>query len=405
MWQNRITKYSEEAPDSLLANPKNWRTHPGTQADALRGVLEDVGVVQNVIANERTGYLIDGHLRVMEALKSGQAIIPVTWVDLSEEEEALVLATLDPLGSMAGTDAAQLDDLLRSVSTDNPALAQMLDALATEAGIVPAAQTDDETPIAIDESSPTRCQPGDVWQVGRHTVACLDSTDRANIKRLLAGRKVAMVWADAPYGIEIVGGLGTVGGSKPFGDEPVRGTDGASKIVKANQYAPVVGDESTVTARAAVVLYLELYSYALQVWWGANHFSDAFPPSPCWIVWDKENTGNFADAELAWCSDDSAVRIFRHQWNGMLRASEHGRRIHPTQKPIALCAWAFEKYGKPDDLILDPFLGSGPSLKAAEQSGRTVIGFELSPHYVDHILEWAEAHGLSANLISPMVLK
>jgi hypothetical protein len=136
-WRNRIVGYSEEAPDQLLANPKNWRSHPATQADALRGVLNGVGVVQNVLANKRTGYLIDGHLRVMEALKSGQSSIPVTWVDLDEAEEATILATLDPLAALAGTDAAQLEALLHEVDTDSPALAAMLDALAQEAGIVP----------------------------------------------------------------------------------------------------------------------------------------------------------------------------------------------------------------------------------------------------------------------------
>jgi hypothetical protein len=59
-WKNRIVGYSDEPPDQLLANPKNWRTHPGSQADALRGVLADVGIVQNVIANRRSGHLVDG---------------------------------------------------------------------------------------------------------------------------------------------------------------------------------------------------------------------------------------------------------------------------------------------------------------------------------------------------------
>ncbi len=287
---------------------------------------------------------------------------------------------------------------------------------------------DEDAPVSIDETKPTRCQPGDVWRIGRHTVACVDSTDRAVVERLIAGRKVGMVWSDAPYGIDIVaadvsvgggekydypfGGvkknpgasaakrIGTIGGDKPFGSaRPVVGTDGADNIVRAGRYAPVVGDESTETARTSATLLLEIYPKALHIWWGANHFSDAFPPSPCWIVWDKENTGNFADAELAWCSDDSAVRIFRHMWNGMLRASEHGKRIHPTQKPIALCAWAFGKYGAVGDLIFDPFLGSGPSLKAAEVSGRTVVGCELAPAYVDHIIEWGEAHGLPVELV------
>jgi ParB-like chromosome segregation protein Spo0J len=136
-WQNRIVRYSNEAPDQLLANPANWRTHSGRQADALRGVLGDVGIVQNVIANVRSGFLIDGHLRVMEAMRSNQPTIPVTWVDLSPAEEALVLATLDPLSALAGTDAAKLDELLREISTDDPAVQQMLDDLATSAGIVP----------------------------------------------------------------------------------------------------------------------------------------------------------------------------------------------------------------------------------------------------------------------------
>lgn len=141
-WKNRIVGYSEEAPDQLLANPKNFRLHPGSQADALRGVLSEVGVVQNVLANRRSGYLLDGHLRVMEALKSGQPTIPVTWVDLDEAEENLILSTLDPISALAGTDAAKLDELLREVTTGDAAVQAMLDGLAQRAGIVPGEPVD-----------------------------------------------------------------------------------------------------------------------------------------------------------------------------------------------------------------------------------------------------------------------
>jgi hypothetical protein len=154
-WKNRIVGYSDEPPDQLLANPKNWRTHPGSQADALRGVLADVGIVQNVIANRRSGHLVDGHLRVMEALKSSQPTIPVTWVDLSDEEEALILAMLDPLSALAGTDATQLDALLRDVSTDNAALQTMLDDLATDAGIVPESSSGESSPPSEESSDNT----------------------------------------------------------------------------------------------------------------------------------------------------------------------------------------------------------------------------------------------------------
>jgi hypothetical protein len=136
-WRNRIIGEGDEAPDQLLANPANWRTHPGTQADALRGVLNEVGWVQRVIVNQRTGYLVDGHLRVMEALKAGAPSVPVVYVDLDEAEEALILATLDPLSALAGTDAAALDALLRDVSTGEASVQAMLAGLAEGAGLQP----------------------------------------------------------------------------------------------------------------------------------------------------------------------------------------------------------------------------------------------------------------------------
>lgn len=170
-----------------------------------------------------------------------------------------------------------------------------------------------------------------------------------------------------------------------------------------NKYFPVAGDDSIDTAIASVELCLELFPDALHFWWGANYYSHVLPPSSCWIVWDKENTGNFADAELAWSNHKGAVRIFKHMWNGMVKASEHGeRRVHPTQKPKALARFVFEKWGKDGDLIFDPFLGSGVSLLAAEQmeGDRVVCGFELSPHYCEIIMQrWEKITGQEAQLL------
>jgi hypothetical protein len=394
-WQNRIIGHGNEAPDQLLANPRNFRTHPKHQQDALAGVLREVGVVQDVIVNQRTGFLLDGHLRVSLALREGQPTIPVKYVDLSEAEEALVLATLDPISALAGTDAAKLDELLREVSTGDATVQQMLDELAQAAGIVPGlAEPGDDPVVEVDDQKPTRTRPGDIWKVGRHAIACIDSTNQDAIKMLVAGQKPRMVVADPPYGIDIVA-ADSAGGDKPFGSKPVVGTVGADNIVRAGRYLPVIGDDSIDTAVSAATGLLGIYPKATHFWWGANNYAHALSPSTCWIVWDKDNTGNFADAELAWSNHDSAVRIFKHQWNGMIRESERGKRSHPTQKPIALFVWIYEKYGAAGDVILDPFLGSGPSLKAAEDCGRTVIGCELSPHYCDHILEWAEARGLA----------
>ena len=101
-WRNRITASGEEAPDQLLANPANWRIHPKAQQDALAGALDAVGWVQQVLVNRRSGFVVDGHARVALALSRGEAAVPVLYVDLDADEEALVLATLDPIGAMGG---------------------------------------------------------------------------------------------------------------------------------------------------------------------------------------------------------------------------------------------------------------------------------------------------------------
>ena len=134
-WRNRIIGEGDEAPDQLLANPRNARRHPQAQQAALADVLAEVGVVQRVIVNRRTGFVVDGHARIALALRQGQPTIPVLYVDLDEREEAKVLATLDPIGAMATYDAEALDALLREVDTGSAALADLLEELATEAGL------------------------------------------------------------------------------------------------------------------------------------------------------------------------------------------------------------------------------------------------------------------------------
>lgn len=116
-----------------------------------------------------------------------------------------------------------------------------------------------------------------------------------------------------------------------------------------------------------------------QIIWGGNYFD--LPPSSCWLVWDKENSGDFADCELAWTNLRQAVRIFRHMWNGFLRASERDcRRVHPTQKPVALMRWCIGQAGAPQSVI-DPYMGSGASGIAAIQEGAYFVGVESNPHY------------------------
>lgn len=135
--RNRIIGHGEEKPDQLLANPLNFRTHPTQQRESLRGILGEVGWVQSIIVNRRTGYIVDGHARVEEALLANEPIVPVVYVDLSEREEALVLAVLDPIGEMAKADSAILAELLNSVSTGDAALQNMISEMSQKNGLFP----------------------------------------------------------------------------------------------------------------------------------------------------------------------------------------------------------------------------------------------------------------------------
>lgn len=131
-WQNQIIRYADEAPDQLLGNPRNFRLHPKAQQDALSGVISEVGWIAPVIVNEVTQHVIDGHLRVELAISRGEPSVPVAYVNLSPEAEALALATFDPVGALAATDAEKLDELLRDVSTGDAAVQAMLAGLAGE---------------------------------------------------------------------------------------------------------------------------------------------------------------------------------------------------------------------------------------------------------------------------------
>lgn len=149
--RNRIVEFRTVAPDEVAPNARNWRTHPQAQRDALRGVLADVGIAAPVLAYHSARadgalVLIDGHERMTVGVP-----FPCAILDVSDEEADKLLATFDPLTAMAETDTAALDALLRDVSTDSPAVAQMLAELAESAGMVVA-----------DEGEPV--DPADLWK-------------------------------------------------------------------------------------------------------------------------------------------------------------------------------------------------------------------------------------------------
>ena len=154
------------------------------------------------------------------------------------------------------------------------------------------------------------------------------------------------------------------------------------KLAKAKNYKAFSGNDIEPPSKE---YFDEIFRVSKnQIIWGANHFISKIPyDSSCWIVWDKDNTGDFADCELAWTSFDSAVRKFKYRWNGMLQENMKNKeiRIHPTQKPVALYEWLLNRYAKPNDIILDTHVGSASSLIACHNTNHKFVGFELDEYY------------------------
>lgn len=117
-----------------------------------------------------------------------------------------------------------------------------------------------------------------------------------------------------------------------------------------------------------------------QIIFGGNYFH--LPPSQCWLVWDKQNSGDFADAELAWTNLKKSVRLIQWRWNGMIRKGNDIRE-HPTQKPLGVMRWCIDHLPTEVETILDPFMGSGTTLVACAKMGRKGIGIELDSDYFD----------------------
>lgn len=155
-----------------------------------------------------------------------------------------------------------------------------------------------------------------------------------------------------------------------------------TRLAPATKYKPFAGGDKKPPDED---YFTELFRVSRnQIIWGANHFISRFSKdSSCWIVWDKDNSGCFADCELAWTSFPTAVRKFKFRWNGMLQEDMKNKeiRIHPTQKPVALYSWILNNYAKPGDKILDTHVGSASSLCACHNLGFQYVGFELDQYY------------------------
>lgn len=167
----------------------------------------------------------------------------------------------------------------------------------------------------------------------------------------------------------------------PYGRNEIKNNPSRGKLAVSKDYGLGEWDREPADAN---LLEMVVAKARHSIIFGGNYFT--LPPSSCWLVWDKDNQGNdFADCELAWTNFKSAVRKYLWRWNGMLQEplSPKEYRCHPTQKPSGLFSLIIADYSKENDLILDPFLGSGTTCFCAKKLNRYSIGIEIEEKYCE----------------------
>ena len=379
-----VLRLEWRSPAELSANPRNWRKHPEAQQAALAGVLSEVGWAGACLYNETTGLLIDGHLRQKVALANGADKIPVLVGNWTPEQEAKILATLDPLAGMAEADPVALDALLREVNTGCEELQQMLDDLWQQTqddaiADAPTAPIDEDDPPEPQAAVVTRA--GDMWTLGPHRLLCGDCREPAAWERLLCGERVDLLLTDPPYGQAFLSNHYGPNQSSPNPMGRIENDDKPRpemlEIAIAN-----LGEESAAyvcTRWAQCEAWRSWLSERMQVRnvivWKKNN----------WSAGDLHGAFGFMYEQLIFAANEG------HKLRGSREPDvwEFDRvapTLHPTMKPVGLMAKCMEKSSDAGDICCDPFMGSGTSLIAAAQLGRVSRGIEISPQYCDVII-------------------
>ncbi len=409
-------------PSDILPHPQNYNPHTDAEVGELVKSLDRFDQYKNIVVwrdpASDTLYSLAGEGLCKAAVAAGMTELEVNDRSDLSHEDALALMLTDNYSASKEYDEALVFDLMQQVKGPVPGIdAELMAMLEAEHG----AGQDGSGDGAGDGPGLDRAEElqgkwgvkvGDVWGCGEHRVICGDSTS-LDLTDLLG--EIILTLTDPPYGISIVKGLRAAdGGSKPVtigsvrprrpypfgGAKNVRGTVGGESMVDATLYRPVQGDDEPFDPDW-------LLSFGEnQIIFGGNYFASKLPDSRCWIVWDKNNTGNFADAELAWTSFDRVVKLYQYTWNGLLREGsrklEGKRRVHPTQKPVGLFVRILQDFSQDGDVIADPYLGSGTTIMACEVAGRIGVGAEIDPAYCAVTLQrFQDAFDQAPVLLSP----
>lgn len=390
--RDRVVRLERVPANELIANHRNWRTHGEEQKRVLDALMQAIGFAGSCLARQGASgelILLDGHARVERA---GECMIPVLVTDLSESEGDILLASFDSIAKMAGTDKEQLDCLMRRVQFADEDIAGMITALGEREGLF----DEDEEPTESEPSVPAApaepvTQPGDIWQLGRHRLMCGDSTDTAQVRKLLDGELADLWITDPPYNVDYVG---KTKDALTIDNDSME--DETFRLFLANCYRAAFDNMRDGAAFYIWHAGVEGFNFRMAlrdigeteeqtlIWhknvmvMGRQDYQ--WKHEPCLYGWKGSTAPHWTPAERP----SSVLKFDRPS-----RSSEH-----PTMKPIPLFEYQIGISTPPQGIILDSFTGSGTTILAAERLGRTAYAMELSPAFCDVIISrWQQESG------------
>lgn len=431
-----INQGFEEVPlDNLKMHPRN-----ANQGDfgAIQESIDTNGFFGAVTANRRTGHILAGNHRYKVAKDQHAATIPVIWVDVDEEAELRILLADNRTTRLGHDDENALAALLSELALSDGGLAgtgfdgddldDIIERMAGGGGGGSELLVD---PDDVPENAPTRCNTGDLWQLGRHRLLCGDSTKREDVERLMGGEKASLCFTSPPYKNQR--------DYTSDATEILQDWDALMSGVFFN--APLTDDAQILVNLGLIHKDGEWIPY-WETWikWMQSQGWKCFG----WYVWDQgagmpgDWNGRLAPShEFIWHFNKKSVKPAKarecihagekHSGKGQRgkdgyvkqrshqnaeiqshaihdsvfrvnrQGASHDAGGHPAPYPVGLPVLALESWG---GNVFEPFCGSGTTIIAAEQLGRKCYGIELSPRYCDVILaRWEKATGQTATLL------
>ena len=394
----------------IKPDPRNARTHPKRQIEQLCASIRSFGFTNPVLVDD-AGILIAGHGRLRAAGELGLATVPVIeLLDLTEAQKKALRLADNKIALNAGWDLEILKLELAEIATLDVDFDLSLTGFASgEIDVVLKAANDPEDEVIPAVPVEPNTKAGDIWILGDHRIGCGDGRDVEFLKRIVGeGAKIDAAFMDPPYNVKINGHANAKGRHREFAM--------ASGEMSDDQFRAFLSE--TLGAAAAVSRDGAVH-YICMDW---RHLDDVSAVGRTLYddllnicVWNKSNAGMGS----LYRSKHEMVfvyRVGRGPHANMVELGKHGRNrtnvwdypsvnsmagsrredlaLHPTVKPVAMVADAYQDVTRRGDLVFDMFLGSGTSLIAAERTGRRFRGCDIDPAYVDVAVErWAQLTG------------